>query len=120
MLTTEWKSYIYMCEKKHCEYLLSVFSKEKHVKKCLCFFKIRVLHLLVCIDIFLHKIQGDGGARGATHVVILFNPLRLKSDLNEGLSVLFWPFGSRQCSADARKEVRLCSHLKRSHTCGVI
>ena len=29
------------------------------------------------------KIEGNGGARGASHIVILFNPLRFKSDLNE-------------------------------------
>ena len=29
------------------------------------------------------KIEGNGGARGASHIVILFNPLRPKSDLNE-------------------------------------
>ena len=29
---TEWKSYIYMCEKS-CEYLFSVFSKKNNVKK---------------------------------------------------------------------------------------
>ena len=38
---------------------------------------------LVCIDMFFHKIQGNGGARGASHIVILFNPLRPKRDLNE-------------------------------------
>ena len=31
-----------------------------------------------CIDI-----QGNGGARGPSHIVILFNPLRPLSDLNE-------------------------------------
>ena len=43
-----------------------------------------------------HKIQANGGARGASHIiVILFNPLRRKSDLDEiyhcnikGLSVI--------------------------------
>ena len=29
-----------------------------------------------------HKIEGNGGG-GASHIVILFNPLRPKSDLNE-------------------------------------
>ena len=50
---------------------------------------------LVCIDMFFHKIQGNGGARAASHIVILFNPLRRKIDLNEiyhcnikGLSVI--------------------------------
>ena len=32
---------------------------------------------------FFHKIQGNGGERGPSHIVILFNPLRTKSDLNE-------------------------------------
>ena len=35
------------------------------------------------IDVFFHKIQGNGGARGSSYIVILFNPLRPKSDLNE-------------------------------------
>ena len=30
-----------------------------------------------------HKIEGNGGARGALHIVILFDPFRPKSDLNE-------------------------------------
>ena len=30
-----------------------------------------------------HTIQGNGGARGVSHIVILFNPLRPKSELNE-------------------------------------
>ena len=30
-----------------------------------------------------NKIQGNGSARGPSHIVILFNPLRPKSDLNE-------------------------------------
>ena len=30
-----------------------------------------------------HKIEGNGGARGVSHILILFNPLRPKSDLNE-------------------------------------
>ena len=30
-----------------------------------------------------HKIEGNGGERGASNIVILFNPLRPKSDLNE-------------------------------------
>ena len=60
----------------------SLFSKEKNVKKSLCFFKIRVLHLYV-LTCFFHKIQWNGGARGPSHTVILFNPLRPKSDLNE-------------------------------------
>ena len=38
---------------------------------------------LVCIDILFHKIEGNRGARGASHIVILFNPLRPKSVLNE-------------------------------------
>ena len=38
---------------------------------------------VVCIDMLFHKIEGNGGARGASHMVILFNPLRPKSDLNE-------------------------------------
>ena len=38
---------------------------------------------LVCIDMFFHKIQGNGDARGSSHMVILFNPLRPKRDLNE-------------------------------------
>ena len=37
----------------------------------------------VCIDMLFHKIQGNGGVRGASHIVILFNPLKAKSDLNE-------------------------------------
>ena len=49
-------------------------SKEK---KSLCFLKIRVLKLL-CIDMLFHKIQGNGGARGASHIA-----LGPKSDLNE-------------------------------------
>ena len=32
---------------------------------------------------FFPKIQGNGGARGASHIVILSNPFRPKSDLNE-------------------------------------
>ena len=32
---------------------------------------------------FFHKIQRNGGARGLSHIIILFNPLRPKSDLNE-------------------------------------
>ena len=35
-------------------------------------------------------------------------------------TVLFRPSGPHQCSADARMKVKLCSHLKRSHTCGII
>ena len=35
------------------------------------------------MDMFFHKIQWNGGARGLSHIVILFNPLRPKSDLNE-------------------------------------
>ena len=27
---------------------------------------------LVCIDMLFHKIKGNGGARGASHIVILF------------------------------------------------
>ena len=38
---------------------------------------------LVCIDVFFRKTQGNGCARGASHIVILFNPLRPKSDLNQ-------------------------------------
>ena len=38
---------------------------------------------LVCIDMLFHKIQGNGGARGASHRIILINPLSPKSDLNE-------------------------------------
>ena len=38
---------------------------------------------LVCNDVFFHKIQGNGGAGGASHIVFLFNPLRPKTDLNE-------------------------------------
>ena len=34
-------------------------------------------------------------------------------------TVLFRPSGPHQCSADARMEVKLCSHLKRSHICGI-
>ena len=30
-----------------------------------------------------HKIEMNGGARGASHIVTLLNPLRPKSDLNE-------------------------------------
>ena len=30
-----------------------------------------------------HKIQGNGGARGASHIVILFNPLRPTNDLDK-------------------------------------
>ena len=62
---------VFICVKKT-EYLLSVFFKrKKNIKRSLC---------LTC---FFHKIQGNGGARGASHIVILFNPLRPKSDLNE-------------------------------------
>ena len=71
-----------MCGKKF-EYLLSVFFFKR--KKCQ---KIFVLPYdtspkLVCIDMLFHKIEGNRGARGASHIVILFNPLRPKSDLNE-------------------------------------
>ena len=38
---------------------------------------------LVCIDMFFHKIQRNGGARGASQIVIPFTPLRPKSDLNQ-------------------------------------
>ena len=37
----------------------------------------------MCIFMLFHKIEGNEGARGASHIVILFNPLRPKSDLNE-------------------------------------
>ena len=73
MFTTEWTSYIYMCE-KIVNISYQFFQKKK---KCL---KIFMLLLdtsptLVCID--------NGGARESSHIVILFNPLRLKSELNE-------------------------------------
>ena len=35
--------------------------------------------MLVCIEMFFHKIRGHGGVRGASHIVILFNPLRPKT-----------------------------------------
>ena len=38
---------------------------------------------LVNIDVFFHNNQGNGDARGASYIVILFNPLRPKSDVNE-------------------------------------
>ena len=55
------------------------FSKEKKCQKSLCFLKIRrlTLHALTCCFMTLR------GARGPSHIVILFNPLRPKSDLNE-------------------------------------
>ena len=31
----------------------------------------------------IHNTEGNGAAKGASHIVILFNPLRSKSDLNE-------------------------------------
>ena len=57
------------------------FFKRKNVKKSLCFLKRRVLHLYV-LTCFFHKIQGNGGAREASPIVILFNLLRPKSKLN--------------------------------------
>ena len=30
-----------------------------------------------------HMVEGNGGARGASHIVIFFNPFGPKSDLNE-------------------------------------
>ena len=36
-----------------------------------------------------HKIKGKGGARGASQIVILFNSLRPKSDLNQN-SKVYW------------------------------
>ena len=36
---------------------------------------------LVCIDVLFHKIERNGGTRGASHVVILFHPLRPKSEI---------------------------------------
>ena len=51
------------CLRQNCEYLISFYSKEKKFKKCLCFLKIRVLSLYV--DMLFHKIEGNGGARGA-------------------------------------------------------
>ena len=38
---------------------------------------------LACIDIFFHNIRGNGGARGASHIVIFLNPSAPKSDLNQ-------------------------------------
>ena len=38
---------------------------------------------LLCIDMFFRNIQGKGSTRGPSHIVILFNPLRPKRDLNE-------------------------------------
>ena len=58
---------IFMCEKS-CEYLLSVFFKRKQIFMLP---KIRVLCLYVSTCFF---IRGHGGARGASHMVILFNP----------------------------------------------
>ena len=72
-----------ICVKKNCEYLISFFKRKKNVQQSLCFLKIPTSPTLICIDVFLHKIEGNGGARGASHIVILFNPLRPKSDLNE-------------------------------------
>ena len=56
------------------------FSREKKCRKSLCSFR---TPSLVFIDVFFHNIRGNGGARGASHIVILFNSLRPKSDLNE-------------------------------------
>ena len=70
-----------MCE-KNCEYLLTVFSKEKKCEKIFILLQ-DTSPTLVCIDMFFHKIQRNGGARGPSHIIILFNPLRPKSDLNE-------------------------------------
>ena len=68
-----------LCE-KNCEYLLSV-SKEKDVKNICA--SLDTSPNLVCIEMLFPKIEGNGGARGASHIVILFNPLRPKSNLNE-------------------------------------
>ena len=72
---------LYLCLKK----IVNISSAFFKRKKCQ---KIPILPkdtspTLVCIDVFFHKIQGNGAARGASQIVILFNPLRPKSDLNE-------------------------------------
>ena len=73
---TKWKMYIYVWIKLGIS-LISFFFKRKNVKKLFCFLRIQVLSLYVL------TIEGNGGARGASHIIILFNPLRPKSDLNE-------------------------------------
>ena len=78
MLTTEWKIYNYVWKKLLIS-LISFFQKKK-MSKYLC---ASLRYELVCVDMLFHKIEGNGGARGASHTVNLFNPLRPKSDLNE-------------------------------------
>ena len=82
---------LFICVKTNCEYLLSIFFQKKKCQKILK----DTSPTLVCIDMFFHKIQGNVGTRGVSYIVILFNPLRPKSDLNEiyhcsvkGLSVI--------------------------------
>ena len=80
MLTTEWKIYIYVCE-KIVNISYQFFQKKKMSKNL--YASLRYECYTCMYDVLFHKIQGNGVARGPSHIVILFNPLRPKSDLNK-------------------------------------
>ena len=70
------------------------------------------MYVLTC---FFHRIQGNVGARGASYIVILFNPLRPKNDLNEIYHCNIQGLSVREIMRieNMISQVKFCSYLKR-------
>ena len=56
---TEWEGYIYMSE-RNCQYLLSVFLQRKKMLEIFVL-SLDMSPMFVFIDMFFHKIWGNGG-----------------------------------------------------------